>query len=129
MARACSTLVMCEVTKLSRRAGRRAPFGSVRFLLEMCAGEKLLLKVLGIVHDGANDQQCFAVRFRDLVDILGQHGIRTVGNSVLAQIARLHASRYQMELTWPNGLWSFGSLGAARESNASPWEAEHAAAS
>ena len=88
-------LVMGKVTKLSRRAGRRAPFGSIRLLLEMCAGEKLLLKVLGIVNNGADDQQRFAVRFRDLIDILGEDGIRTVGNSVLAQIARLHASGYQ----------------------------------
>src|ERR1700680_4684127 len=75
-------------SKLFRRADRRAPLRSIRFFLEMGAGEKLLRQILRIVDDRADDQQCLAVRFRDLVKILGEHRIGAVWHSILAQVSR-----------------------------------------
>src|SRR6185369_16922229 len=87
------------LTMLSRRADRRAPLRSIRFFLEMGAGEELLRQILWIVHDGADDQQGLAVRLRDFIEVLRQHGVGAIWHAILAQISGLQMGGYDVQRT------------------------------
>src|SRR5579864_7723305 len=114
---------------LPRRASRGAPLRSIRFFLEMGAGEELLRQILRIVYDRADDQQDLAVRLRDFVEILREYGIGAVRNSVLAQISGLHMGCHHMQRAWPHRLGtSLRRFGSARKSGAAARKTKHAAA-
>src|SRR5947207_4991476 len=70
-------------------AGSRTPFGAIRLLLEVRAGDERLLEVLGIVDDRGDGEPQVAVRLVVAVVIFGQPGALTVGHSVLSQTSSL----------------------------------------
>ena len=57
--------------RLLGRAGRWTKLGAIRFFLEMGAGDKLTRQILGILHDGRDDQVGDAVGFVGPVVIFG----------------------------------------------------------
>ena len=89
----------CEgVNELSRRAGSGIPAGSIGKLLEVCARDERRIDIHGIVDGCGHDEPRIAVWGLMAVEIFGHDRVRTVGNAVLAQVARADAIRYDFQV-------------------------------
>src|SRR6185436_5314385 len=76
---------------LPRRGARRGiPFGTVRLLLEMQRSEPWRPQIDGIVDRTGNRDPRLATLHVEEIPILGEHGVGTVGHTVLAQVAGAH---------------------------------------
>src|ERR1700739_3286278 len=74
--------------RLARGTGLRIPSRIVRQSLEVRAGDERHGEVSGIDNLRGHHQLLISVWRLDAVVILGEHRVRTIGNTVRSQIAR-----------------------------------------
>src|SRR6185295_7420812 len=82
-------------------AGRRIPPGGVGLSLEMRARPVRLCEIRWVYDFGRDDEERVAVRHVEAIEVLRHDGIRTVGNAVPAEVARLHFRRDDLERSAP----------------------------
>src|ERR1041384_2250279 len=68
-------------------AGRGAPLGAVRFLLEVRARPEALIQVLGVGHHRRDQEPFVAVRRGEAIEVLGHRRVLAVRHAVLPQPA------------------------------------------
>src|SRR5215831_15329694 len=80
-----------------------APLGTVGLFLKMCARDELPGQILGIFHDGRDDEVRDPIGFIRAVVILGENRISPIRHAVLSKIARAQMGGDNFERTSASG--------------------------